>query len=340
MDEETIVQPEMRFRPRTDLERVFDAINSNYLKETDRQILNRQLQLLDLLTYRKPSSNTLNGLLTKMNQSIEESGNTMMANNKTDTKHQNKKNEKKDIIIPPRKPWVRRIDLNTEAKGILSEYHYKTHFKAAEEIAEGKIVIQSKKDKNNFDDQTSPSFLKKKCFKSSNIYSPQGKTTLGNKDQFEISSFDDNNEFNSIMSYDNYDKNNNPIYSKRYDKIDQNQMNQLCQLAFTQPKEEGNDNQMSNRKNTVSSDNKNNYNSRKSIKQKITIVDDNNVFIDNELYNKGTQLDIIALKVLNKCNVYHNKSLHNNTSLKKKEGKLMFTNGLSISQFVKKYNLQ
>ena len=37
------------------------------------------------------------------------------------------------------KPWQRNLDLNSEAEGILSEYHIKTHFKACAEIAENKI---------------------------------------------------------------------------------------------------------------------------------------------------------------------------------------------------------
>ena len=39
----------------------------------------------------------------------------------------------------------RREDLNNEAYGLLNSYHYKTHFKAAEEIAESNY----KYDKNN-----------------------------------------------------------------------------------------------------------------------------------------------------------------------------------------------
>ena len=77
-----------------------------------------------------------------------------------------------------------------------------------------------------------------------------------------------------------------------------------------------------------------------SLTKKMNLVDDNSVLIGNQLYHKGTQFDIIANKVLNICNVYHKKSRHNNTTVKKREGKLMVTRGLTVSQFEKKYGLK
>ena len=41
-------------------------------------------------------------------------------------------------LFKPIKPWIRRTDLNKKAQGMLSDFHVKTHFKAAEEIAENK----------------------------------------------------------------------------------------------------------------------------------------------------------------------------------------------------------
>ena len=50
-----IYQPQMRFKPRTDLERVFDALTGNYFMSNEKEILNRQLKHLDLFDYKKPS---------------------------------------------------------------------------------------------------------------------------------------------------------------------------------------------------------------------------------------------------------------------------------------------
>ena len=49
-----IYQPKMKFRARTDLERVYDILNLQSLKENDRQIVERQLTNIDLYTYKKP----------------------------------------------------------------------------------------------------------------------------------------------------------------------------------------------------------------------------------------------------------------------------------------------
>ena len=69
-----ILQPTMKFRARTDLERVYDAINGNYFKEDEKEILNRQLQHLDLFSFKKPGrllsnkkniDDTFQGLITE-----------------------------------------------------------------------------------------------------------------------------------------------------------------------------------------------------------------------------------------------------------------------------------
>ena len=59
--------------------------------------------------------------------------------------------------------------------------------------------------------------------------------------------------------------------------------------------------------------------------------------IDNHLIPRD-RLDLIASNVLSKCNVNHLKNKNNNTQLKHGEGKLMFTNGMSIKEFQKKYH--
>jgi hypothetical protein len=56
----------------------------------------------------------------------------------------------------------------------------------------------------------------------------------------------------------------------------------------------------------------------------------------NDNYN---QINSISYKVLHTCNIWKNKNKNNNTKLKSGTGKLMMTNGISISEFAKKYNL-
>lgn len=44
--------------------------------------------------------------------------------------------------------------------------------------------------------------------------------------------------------------------------------------------------------------------------------------------------------MLQRCNFFHFKNKNNNKGLKIGEGKLMITGGLSISDFMEKYNLK
>ena len=66
-------------------------------------------------------------------------------------------------------------------------------------------------------------------------------------------------------------------------------------------------------------------------------LDEDNIMVDNEIFNKKNQFELITNKILDKCNIFNHKSKFNNTILKKRNGKLMFTRGLSINQFEKKY---
>mgnify|MGYP001002005186 CR=1 FL=1 len=53
----------------------------------------------------------------------------------------------------------------------------------------------------------------------------------------------------------------------------------------------------------------------------------------------SNQIQNITFKVLNNCNIWKRKNKNNNKMLKSGSGKLMMTNGISISEFSKKYNL-
>jgi hypothetical protein len=46
-----IVQPQMRFKPRTDLERVYDALNGRYFRNDEKAVLDRQLKNIGLYSF-------------------------------------------------------------------------------------------------------------------------------------------------------------------------------------------------------------------------------------------------------------------------------------------------
>jgi hypothetical protein len=41
---DSILQPQMRFKARTDLERIYDALNGDYMRKGDREVIERQLK--------------------------------------------------------------------------------------------------------------------------------------------------------------------------------------------------------------------------------------------------------------------------------------------------------
>ncbi len=61
---------------------------------------------------------------------------------------------------------------------------------------------------------------------------------------------------------------------------------------------------------------------------------------DQKNYSVGNHITVIANMILNKCNINKEKNENNNKKLKSGEGKLMFTNGLSIKEFEKKMGLK
>ena len=169
-----IIQPQMRFKPRTDLERVYDALNGRYFSGDERGILKRQLKNIGLFSYEKKKDvmrkvSLLNGKDENIDNSNEEEDEDedLIKNKRTyQIKPQNivqedKKEDKikKDIYgdgkvyYTPKhfeyKPWIRNKHLNSEAERILKEFHIKTHFKGAEEIAENKIITKKDEKKRN-----------------------------------------------------------------------------------------------------------------------------------------------------------------------------------------------
>ena len=99
--------------------------------------------------------------------------------------------------------WRRNLELNSEAERILSEYHVKTHFKAAEEIAENKMI-------------TKKSDMEKIIEKNKKIeYQKKRKADPFNFENHHFKENDNNEE------YIPYDKNENPfseIKNVFYDK--------------------------------------------------------------------------------------------------------------------------
>ena len=110
----------MRFKPRTDLERVFDVVNQYNYGTANRQIIKNQLKKLELSGPQqdKRTSNEDESSFNSFNKSKE----------LTNLKDTNVDETETSFNV---KRVKRRIVDNSEAKEILKDLYIKTHFKAA-----------------------------------------------------------------------------------------------------------------------------------------------------------------------------------------------------------------
>ena len=327
----TISQPTMRYKPRTDLERVFDVLNGYNFDIASRDIIERQLKSINLYDFKK-NINSLNETgkeerdLAKrpnffLSKSLQKKGKKRKNVNSLYKMNKVYYNPDKSTY----KPWQRREDLNTEAYGFLSAYHYKTHFKAAEEIAESNY--RANKGNNNPNSVfLLPNLLPK-------YYKPRLKTenNVEEKDPFKFGEDYSNSEYSD--EYEDFDKNYNPIINRKKTVGDPKTMEILTKIAFRQKKGIG---QM---------DFKNEQEDQKIVRKvkkqaNKNYTEDNNVIINNKLYYKNTQFDKITHKILEMCKIYSPKSKFNNTVHKSKGGKTMITKGMTVGEFEKKFKIQ
>jgi len=328
----TISQPTMRYKPRTDLERVYDALNGYNYDGASREIIERQLKSINLYDFKK-NINTMN------EAGKEERGfgkrprflsKSLRAKGKK-RKNVNSLYKMNHVYYNPDKstykPWQRREDLNTEAYGFLSSYHYKTHFKAAEEIAESNYKINKATNTPNsvfLLPNLLPKYYKPKALKTENNMEEK-------EDPFKFGEDTSSSEYSG--DYEEFEKNYNPIIHKPRTVGDKKTMEILTKIAFRQKKGMG---QM---------DFKNEPEDQKIVRKikkpgNKNYTEDNNVIINNKLYYKNTQFDQITHKVLEMCNIYSPKSKFNNTMHKSKGGKTMITKGMTVGEFEKKFNIK
>ena len=327
----TIFQPTMRYKPRTDLERVYDILNGYNYNQASRDIIERQLKSINLYDYKKNSINEGGKEESRILKRPRFLSKSLQRKTKK-RKNVNSLYKMNHVYYNPDKssykPWQRREDLNTEAYGFLSSYHYKTHFKAAEEIAESDYKTNNKGNNNLNSVFLLPNLLPK-------YYKPRSIKTENNMEEREdpFKFGEDNSSSENSEEYEDFDKNYNPIIHKPKTVGDPKTMEILTKIAFRQ------------KKGTGQMDFKNEQEEQKIVRKikktgNKNYTEDNNVIINNKLYYKNTQFDQISHKILEMCNIYSPKSKFNNTVHKSKGGKTMITKGMTVGEFEKKYNIK
>jgi len=112
-EKSTLVQPKMRYRARTDLERIFEVVNNHHYGNTDKSVLNENLSRLDPIIMKKKQMQEL-----KNAELLDDDFYGEFI----------KKNPVQNISIDTKSKF--RPD-NSHAKMLMKELYNKTHFKAA-----------------------------------------------------------------------------------------------------------------------------------------------------------------------------------------------------------------
>ena len=233
----TIFQPTMRYKPRTDLERVYDILNGYNYNQASRDIIERQLKSINLYDYKKNSINEGGKEESRILKRPRFLSKSLQRKTKK-RKNVNSLYKMNHVYYNPDKssykPWQRREDLNTEAYGFLSSYHYKTHFKAAEEIAESDYKTNNKGNNNLNSVFLLPNLLPK-------YYKPRSIKTENNMEEREdpFKFGEDNSSSENSEDYEDFDKNYNPIINKPKTVGDPKTMEILTKIAFRQKKGTG-----------------------------------------------------------------------------------------------------
>ena len=334
-----ICQPTMRYKPRTDLERIYDVLNGYHCDEKSKDVIERQLKAINLYDFKKPrvSISTLGKDDYDNNNETKNNSSKIIVSKSING---NKRKKYYDLLYKSNKlyynpssesykPWQRREDLNNEAYSFLGSYHYKTHFKAAEEIAESNYKY-NKGNKNQNSVFLLPNLVP-------NYYKPKSiRIEVDSDEKVDPFNFgEDQNSSEQSEDYEEFDKNYNPIIQKDKTISDPKTMKILEEIAFNKKKNSFDYNLKKDEQKE-----KRVVKKGKNKKGNKSYTEDNNVFIRNKLYLKNTQFNLISNQVLEMCNVHSTKSKFNNVVHKSKGGKTMITNGMTVGEFEKKYRLQ
>ena len=341
----TIYQPTMRFKPRNDIERIYDSIYANGGK-VNNELFVKQLQKVSPKALAVQKSN--------------ENRRTIIDQEKKENINIQKEKKQNSHIV----------------KAITKNYHFKTFFNAASQFlinnSENNEIKQFEDDfdcnsKTNKEHRES---IIKSFIKLSSV--PKKKTkckTMRIQNEIEHINFNDNDDdikFNNSSSvktiFANLPQNPFKTFKKiKTEKSDDNIMNYLRSISRS-PLLGYSDNENTMIKTQRNTRRKNvDYTSlqkdfekeisTKTKKMKLNINpiiyyenpnarlnDNDHIVIDNELYDKS-DLKQLSKKILTKCKFLNEKYEPDEDLHISGKGKTMITNGLTVNEFLQKYSL-
>lgn len=166
----TYIQPQMRYKPRTELERIFDAINEYSYGRVSKDLINKQLRKLDLNNVKKMKNSSMHDeedqeneklfnhtirdkkkqLIGELNLEKLVKDNDRQEMDEADYvnySHEENSGNGSSLFRDRFKSKRKMVD-NSAAKNLMKEYHYKTHFKAATSVASKKKLEKSNNENN------------------------------------------------------------------------------------------------------------------------------------------------------------------------------------------------
>ena len=338
--EKVFSQPILRFKNRTDLERICDTLQQQNVKpseqESIKEIRERHVKSIDFptgliykggfkglkklrsLTRNKKNKNNINLIrsifsLTGNNKEINNNSNI---NNFNTTK--NTTTNLFDINTKKPKIYFTRLQrLNAEAKKIRSNLHYKTHFKGVESIFLNPKPIYDiiKKDENYYNQKKKignfayDQGVEKILIEKKNEYKEDIKNLM--KEEQDKEAIINTKEFSNFLSNKEY-YNDRAMINKydinkkesEDDKIKKNnKLNYIKNLAF---EDLNNNNQRMKDNGQINTDSSD---ERSRNRKKATLDNEQQLRIGGKIYHMQNQMDKIAKEILNKCKFYSTKKI-------------------------------
>ena len=297
-------QPILRFKNRTDLERICDTIQQ-YVKPSEqekiKEIRERHVHSIDFprgILY-KGGFKDLKNLKKLQKKSISHN-----LNYQDDTKSFDVDNKNKPIIF-----FTRLQRLNVEAKKLRSNLHIKTHFKGVESVfINPKQIYDTVKKEENSNQKNIGNYAynenyEKEEIEKRNEYKEDMYNLLKEEKEKEniINTKEFNNYLNNKFYYNDPVILNNIGNKKEEDKINQiKKMNYLKKIAF-----EDDNIKSSNRSNesgNINTDSSNDGNSKN--KKNENYENEHQLRIGGKIFNMQNEMGLIAKEILNRCKFY------------------------------------
>lgn len=375
-----VQQPQMRYKPRTDIERIIDTLASNNLIfGQERKILNNQLKNMNigvpfLITAESLSNpllrNTIQGKNAYINtgdidntRSFEKYQDTMtLQNNNLATDVSKNKSSasndfftvKKNAILEAREKAKKRTN-NKDAKKILKHLHVKTYFKASTSLIFDKNL--------NIPPQYQNIIQSYNNLKSSGMVNGNIKTYAKNiakqkqitdliKPQYKEDMFfpaSQNNFYKQDNQEVDFKLNYNPLIKFEENMVDYTKLRKAKHIFMKDENAEEGEKKVSKYPGLVKRLIKNKVKKGASFKMfntnEINAGDDPTKKEEEKVViDKETinkdEMDKIAKRILYKCNYFHKKNKNNDTRHEKRKGKTMITNGMTVKEFEREYGLE